>query len=51
VNLVAELRYEDAERDCNAALERQAEHIKALYRRALSRKGLEKYMAALEGGL
>lgn len=50
-DLGADCRFEDAERDCNAAVARQPGHLKALYRRALARKGLENYTAALDGEL
>jgi hypothetical protein len=42
-------RYEDAERDCTSALRIAEGHVKALYRRAMARKGLERYAEALQG--
>lgn len=42
-------RYADAERDCTIALEKQKGNIKALYRRALARKGMEKFDEAIAG--
>lgn len=42
-------RWQDAERDCTTALELQKSNIKALYRRALARKGMKRYDEALEG--
>ena len=46
-----DLRYSDAERDCSAALSLQDGHLKALYRRAIARKALEQYTAAVEGDM
>lgn len=43
------LRYADAERDCSHALSIQGGNVKALYRRALARKGLEQYERAIAG--
>lgn len=42
-------RYADAERDCTSALDRQKDNIKALYRRALARRGLDNLVGAESG--
>ena len=46
---VTSTRYKDAEKDCTIALELAAGTIKALYRRALARKGLGRIQDATTG--
>ena len=47
--MLTPIRYADAERDCSNALERQQDSIKALYRRALARRGLDDLVGAESG--
>jgi hypothetical protein len=42
-------RYQDAERDCTTALSFSPRNVKALYRRALSRRGMGRVDEALVG--
>ena len=42
-------RYEDVERDCTAALRLDEQNLKALYRRALARRGMRRVDEAKRG--